>query len=206
MINQRPDLIALFHELQEKHKAEKKEFNLFGVQFPYAKGREDLYNDYLGIEMGTNLLLWKGTTDPGAQATEKKEGGAAHLCLGYHKNIWRVGKHAEGTNFEHLALVQIGPVPVKIWRDANKNYVYDVGEKIETGWFGINWHHGAGLSQDNIGPYSWGCQVTQDIKDFNFVMDLILKSESYIQNNKMDISYLLLTSEEFPISKAGGVL
>lgn len=205
MIIHRPDLIELFHILQNKYGMERKEFNLFGVRCP-VQADKDLYKDYLGIETGTTLMLWPGTTDPGIQATEQKEGGAAHLALGLQKNIWRVGIHASGTGFAHQALVQTGTGSVKIWRDENRDYQQQAGEKTEDGWFGINFHRSALTPEEHIGPYSWGCQVTQDIKDFNVVINIILKSESYQKNNQMDISYLLLTLDEFPIFKAGGIL
>lgn len=172
------------------------EVNLFGIRFENDQNK-DIWNDILGIWTKHNVYCWPGTTDPGKHATEEQKGGAAHLCLGYHKDIWMKGIHAESNpNFAHLALRQLGNA-VKIWRDVNRNYEND--ENIyEEGYFGINWHRASKLNNvPVIGNYAAGCQVTLDVKDFEFALNLILNTEKFKKDHNCKFSYMLFSHEVF---------
>lgn len=82
--------------------------------------------------------------------------GTAQMVLGYHKGIWRIGRH-KGKN----ALTQTGN-QVRVIRDNNGDAYHDFDEdKTYTGWYGINLHTAnvAGTSTI-VGGWSAGCQVT----------------------------------------------
>lgn len=190
--------IKKLKELYEKNGGTWGEVNIFGIRNE-ENAEADTFNDFIGIATEQVIHLFPGTTDPGIKWTQNPvtvEGvtGAAHLCLGYHKNIWMVGTHGSGA-FAHEALVQWGNV-VAVWRDVNKNYQKDEGEPIQTGWYGINCHRAAagGVAQ-TIGLYSAGCQVVQRIEDFKVFMEIIKGSEKYKKNPKAPFSYMLFDGE-----------
>lgn len=85
------------------------EINIFGIR-DEANQSLDVFNDVIGIYKRGWVAgkIFQATTDPGRYYTLNKQGGAAHLCEGFWKNIWMVGIHAAGTNFAHEALVQRG--------------------------------------------------------------------------------------------------
>lgn len=190
MITKRLELLSILRMAYDSQDIPIEEANIFGIRFPENQD-QDIWNDILGIWTKHNVYCWQGTTDPGRYFTENKEGGAAHLCLGYHKDIWQVGIHgASIPAFAHAALVQTGN-ECRIWRDVNRDYE-DNDNKIETGYFGINFHRASKISNvDEIGYYSAGCQVTQDIQDFEFALNLILNTDKFKQNNKACFSYML---------------
>ena len=196
MIIEKPDL---FVKLQNSYLLQNiliEEFNLFGIRNSNNMS-EDIWNDILGLftKLG-KVYTWLGTTDPGVKATmQGKADGAAHLCIGFHKDIWQIGIHGKhNPNYAHTALIQTGN-KVKIWRDKNKNFVNDE-PTYEEGWYGINWHRASKWQNSpTIGNYSAGCQVTQDIDDFEFALDIILKSDKIGNNPDAKISYMLYENE-----------
>jgi len=200
MPTERPDLYNTFQVLKERHSVPDLEVLPFGVRYMYGTDK-DLFKDYLGCEYNGHLYIWHGTTDPGVEATRQKEGGAAHLVLGFHPEIWRVRYHAQSVpTFTHLALCQPGKSPIKIWRDSNRNYKYDHGEPIQSSKvFYINFHRASIHILQHIGPYSYGCIVTQDKRDFDFFMNIVINSNMYKSNHNCDFSFLLLSSKELPI-------
>jgi hypothetical protein len=195
MIIKKPELINKLRLKYKELSISIEEINIFGIRFEENQN-QDIWNDILGIWTQHNVYCWSGTTDPGRHATETKEGGSAHLCLGYHKDIWQTGTHCkDNPNFAHAALVQTGN-ECRIWRDVNKDYE-DNDNKIEIGYFGINFHRASKLQNvSNIGLYGAGCQVTQDIKDFEFALNLILNTEKFKSNQKCCFSYMLFDRRE----------
>lgn len=182
------DQMQLINEIKNiymQHGIPFENFNIFGIRNT-SNSTEDLYNDFIGIITNDQIHIYKGTTDPGVFYTKNplNKKGAAHLCLGYHKNIWIIGKHAN----KYDALVQRGG-KVKIWRDANKDFENN-DNIIENGFFGINCHHG--YSTNSIGKMSAGCQVIQDKNEFKEFLSLCK------QSNKKKFSYFLFLKSEIP--------
>jgi hypothetical protein len=200
MIYKKPELLNQFRTYYIKNNYLIEEANIFGIR--YAVNQHlDLWNDLLGIWTANNCYVWSGTTDPSKYFTENKEGGAAHLFFGFHKNIWQAGIHAQSIpSFAHPALVQTGNA-VKIWRDVNKDYDFDLGtDKVETGYFGINFHRASKVNNvETIGQYSAGCQVTRDIKDFEFALNLLLNTDKFKKNKKCTFSYMLFDGTQITI-------
>jgi hypothetical protein len=112
---------------------------------------------------------WPCTTDPGKKTVLQYQNvkGVARLVEGQYINSYALGLH-KGI---YEALVQVKPV--KVWRDANKDLVYDENT-AEEGLFGINIHH-AGISSIYVNDWSAGCQVFKNQIDFNQFI-LIIKS------------------------------
>lgn len=166
--------------------------NFFGFRNA-EKQKEDTWNDRIGYFTSNEIGIYKGTTDPGIYWTMNPENtaGAAHLCLGYHKNIWVIDKH-KGL---YTALCNKWNCnPTRIWRDTDKDTVQDLNDKLETGRFGINLHRASSLFLlESIGKYSAGCQVVQDAKNFDIIMNKAvesgLKKFSYFLFSKNQISF-----------------
>jgi hypothetical protein len=199
MIIKNPELFMKLRSYYITNNLPFSEINIFGIRYEQNQ-KNDIWNDILGIWTYNNCYCWDGTTDPGKHATETKDIGAAHLCLGFHKEIWQIGIHKKSNpNFAHTALVQTGN-KVKIWRDKNKNYINDDNFADED-YFGINFHR-ASKYQDvlTIGNYSAGCQVTRNIKDFEFAITLITNTQQYKNNNNFKFSYMLFDYKELGLS------
>jgi hypothetical protein len=110
---------------------------------------------------------WACTTDPGTKAVKHfhNAGGVARVVPGQYRASHFVGLH-QG---KYKALKQCGPV--KVYRDANKDMVFDE-TKVDTGIFGINIHH-AGADSAVVENWSEGCQVFKRIKDFDEFMRIV---------------------------------
>ena len=174
-----------------------KKVNPFGLRDESGQ-KDDVFNDWFGIwvpEEGA-VYLSVATTDPGIEATKNKEGGAAHLCLGHHPDIWIIDTHAANVPaFAHLAFCsreEAGCKPTKIWRDVDRDTVKSKKDREEKGFFGINGHRASRYSDlPHIGPYSYGCQVVQHRDDF----DVMLSIAQRIMGKGL-ISYTLFPKEE----------
>lgn len=111
---------------------------------PEAKG---------GFERGALVArTFPASVDPGIKYTKHPVNarGCAHLCNGQ----WR---YTTGIHRGHHAFVQAEQV--RIWRDKNRDGVYEDGEKFTTGHYGINIHASAPHKSDD--PWSAGCQVIE---------------------------------------------
>jgi len=133
---------------------------------------------------------WMNTTDPGKKSVLQYEsmgikGGVARLVEGQYRGSHMLGLH-QG---KYEALRQKSPV--KVFRDDNKDMVYDE-KKITEGVYGINIHK---AGQDSIWVENWsaGCQVFKRVKDFDEFMKIIKKS-SKIHGNSF--TYTLIESSD----------
>ena len=135
----------------------------------------------IGSEGKPQILgQWEGTTEPGIFWTQNpmNPNGAAHIAFDQYK-AWIVGTHMAGKPSAHEALVQVAPVTV--FRDLNKDY-RRVGDKPDTGLFGINQHWGYDASKDDLGNTSAGCLVGRTRDGHREFMQL-MKSDPRYQAN-----------------------
>lgn len=149
--------------------------NIIGIR---AKGRRitNTFNDFLVLiyNNGNNKnikYIYPITTDAGAPYMKKpiNDAGCAVLVPGQYRGCYQLGLHRN----KYKALVQ--RKPVKVYRDNNKNDVYDFEPKsIETGLFGINIHK-AGDNSIQVDKWSAGCQVFKTQKDFDSFIRLCKK-------------------------------
>jgi hypothetical protein len=138
--------------------------------------------------------LWVCTTEPGSFWTfnPMNPGGAARIdCPGQYSS-WQVGYHQGKAN--HLALVQTGG-PVRVRRDRNKDFSQE-GDKIDTGYFGVNVHHGWNAAYSNIGRTSAGCVVIPRIDLQKLFMSEIMKDRRYLANSKFVFTITFLNGLE----------
>lgn len=142
---------------------------------------------------GTIAIIgsWEATIETGRYYTEHPIAGdgkgAARIKFGYTK-AWQVGLHRG-----YEALAQTG-APVSVYRDNNKDYSRD-GDPLDTGYFGINQHHGGDAPRDNIGYHSAGCLVGRMVAGHREFMRLIKTDSRYQTNKKVVIDTWVLPVE-----------
>ena len=98
-----------------------------------------------------------------------------------------------GYYYMYKALVQVKPV--KVYRDNNKDKVYNMNPKtIDTGVFGINIHRSKEFgSSDKIDRWSAGCQVFKIAEEFKSFMK-ICEEQSKLYGNSF--TYTLINEED----------
>jgi len=117
----------------------------------------------------------KATTEPGRYYLEKKDyrkdGVAILKCPQQIRSGYILGPHGQ-TGYE--ALVQRN-APVTVIRDPDMDGELDYDGVEDTGYFGINIHRaslrGDGVTE-KVGVWSAGCQVWQNVKDFERMLEL----------------------------------
>jgi hypothetical protein len=142
--------------------------------------KNNIWNDFLGLCIDGNVYISIGTTDPGTNAMLRHPEGVAHMCLGWHKNIWVIDTHARSISaFAHEALCsrpERGCKPIKYYRDRDKNFIYSTGDDIREDFVGINMHRASKIKDvPEIGDYSDSCQVRVHCMDHEEMMELIKK-------------------------------
>ena len=158
-----------------------------------AKKVTNVFDDFITItfkdEKGVwQFYCWNATTDPGKKGVMEfhNNKGVARLIPNQYRTTWAVDLH-QG---KYEALCQ-RLAKVKVWRDANKNLLFEETVTDE-GMFGINIHK-AGTDSTWVENWSEGCQVFKRVKDFNEFMK-ICKKAAKIHGNKF--SYTLLESTD----------
>lgn len=166
-----------------------KSLNIFGIRNT-ENVNLDRFNDTIVLFYKGNFYKYNATVDPSLYWSKPEnrkkggmdKGGAAHLILGYHKNIWKIGRHRN----KYKALVQ--NASVTLWRDKNANMKHDYNDYFQTGKFGINLHHA--YNAKKIGIHGAGCQVIQKRKEFDSFLKMIIESK------KKTFSYLLIDKKQ----------
>ena len=149
--------------------------NIIGVR---SQGNRitNAFDDYLVLIYKTPNNQWQRqiyniTTDPGlAYALAPMNGkGAAILVPGQYRGTYKIDKH-QG---KYYALCQ--KKPVKVYRDGNKDRIYDWDVNTqEEGIYGINIHK-AGTDSKQVDKWSAGCQVFANAAQFKSFMDFCHK-------------------------------
>lgn len=168
--------------------------NIIGIRRKGAKVT-NTFDDYIVVEFIDNYNIktrnvYKATTDPGLKSLEQPVNvkGCAILVPGQYRSCFKLGIHKG----QYEAVVQYKPV--KVYRDNNKDKVYDFNSKtIEDGMFGINIHK-AGKSSTIVDNWSAGCQVFARKEDFEDFMKLAHYQIS--QGFGKLYTYTLITEED----------
>lgn len=130
---------------------------------------------------------WANTTEPGKKGVMEyhNAAGVARLVEGQYRGSHALGLH-QG---KYEALKQAKPV--KVYRDANKDMVFDE-TKITEGVYGINIHK-AGQDSTWVENWSEGCQVFKRVKDFDEFMGIVKKAAKIHGNS---FTYTLIESAD----------
>lgn len=171
--------------------------NIIGIRAENNGVVTNLFDDILVVifnDSNNNTIrrIYNITTEPGTYYVSKKllnPKGAAILVPGQYRGCWQLGMH-QG---KYLALCQ--KKAVKIYRDNNKNSRYDLIPKtIENGIFGINIHRASQYKTvTNIDAYSAGCQVFNNIKDYDEFIRLCKKQAELYGNS---FTYTLINEKD----------
>lgn len=170
--------------------------NIIGIRKDDSCVITNKYDDILVVIYkngnGWQRSIYSITTEPGDYYMRKHSGnpkGTAILVPGQYRGCWKIGKH----NGKYDALIQCKPV--KVYRDGNKDNIYDLNpETIDEGLFGINIHRSnQGFTRDTIDMYSAGCQVFNDPNDFKKFMALCKKQRDIYGNS---FTYTLINEKD----------
>ena len=151
----------------------------------------NVFDDWLSVSFKVSgewkFLIFPCTTDPGKKGVIEyhNSAGVARLVEGQYRSAYRIGKH-QG---KYEALTQAKPV--KVYRDADRNLLYD-SSKTQEGIFGINIHK-AGANSTYVENWSEGCQVFKQSADFDEFMNVCRKA-SVLHGNSF--TYTLITTND----------
>lgn len=169
--------------------------NIIGVRSNTNKRVTNKFDDVLVVIYRDNndvvvRKCFEITTEPGLyymnNPTNPK--GTGILVPNQYRGCWEIGFH-QG---KYKALCQCKPVTV--YRDNNRDSVYDLEpNNTDTGIFGVNIHK-AGVNSTQVDKWSAACQVFANSSDFATFMNLCAKQ---IDNGMgKTFTYTLINEED----------
>jgi|TARA_R110000744_G_scaffold34442_2_gene80270 hypothetical protein len=173
--------------------------NIIGIRNSDTSGRvTNKFDDTMTISYIDNDMKWQYneyncTTDPGDDWVDNPmlEKGVAILKPGQYSKSHKIRLHGG----KYTALGQQNNV--KVYRDANKDGVYDYNEDtVDEGLFGINIHRATALSGKTstyIDKWSAGCQVIASNDDWHEFLNICQEARSEWSNN---FTYTLIESKD----------
>tara|TARA_R110000744_G_scaffold96178_1_gene185850 strand:+ start:562 stop:1203 length:642 start_codon:yes stop_codon:yes gene_type:complete len=173
--------------------------NIIGIRNSDTNGKvTNKFDDTMTISYIDNDMNWQYfeyncTTDPGDDHVDNPmmEKGTAILKPGQYPKSHKIRLHAG----KYTALGQQNNV--KVYRDANKDGVYDYNEDtVDEGLFGINIHRATALSGKTstyVDRWSAGCQVIASNDDWHEFLNICQEARSEWSNN---FTYTLITSND----------
>tara|TARA_B110000503_G_scaffold59651_1_gene95066 strand:+ start:1002 stop:1610 length:609 start_codon:yes stop_codon:yes gene_type:complete len=151
--------------------------NIVGIRAdnPVVNKFNDLLVIFWKYEGYWNVFQTQITTLAGSGflANPMNSKGCAILVPNQYRSTYKLDLHRG----KYLALCQ--REPVSVYRDNNKDFIYDYeGSPIDKGMFGINIHKASSYQEvENVDRNSAGCQVTQDPNDYEFCMNLYKQAQ-----------------------------
>lgn len=168
--------------------------NIIGIR---TKGTKvtNLFDDYIVViyktAKGNEVRnIYRATTDPGTyfMKSPMNDNGTAIIVPGQYRGAYQIGLHKG----KYKALCQ--RKPIKVYRDKNKDMIYDFEPKtIQEGIFGCNIHK-AGAASKYVNNWSAGCQVIAAYNDFQNLMYLANKQIEH--GHGKTFTYTLLKEED----------
>ena len=156
----------------------------------------DAFDDVLGMRAedstgAVRLWLAPATTDPGRTYLESpmRADGTAVLGEGKHSGLWVPGYH-KGRPALVSTRVTFG------WRDANRDRIVDRTGKRYDNLAGIYLHGTRDRDGGKVGPFSAGCQVTDEQADAEQFVELVVRQER--AGHGRSCSYHLLHVDDAP--------
>ncbi len=150
-----------------------------------VRSQDDLpnrFDDKIYLFKGEEfVLVTSATTNPGTPTLRQfekinKDGAAVLKADEWYYNAWKYGKHQGKVE----ALLQLGN-KVTVYRDTDKDDKSEEQGKLQTGYFGINFHpntydlsKGSGT---NVGWWSAGCQVVNNIPNYKLMIGLLKREK-----------------------------
>lgn len=170
--------------------------NIIGVRSNKGNKVTNKFDDILIVDYNTKTghkrQIYSITTEPGLSSMLNPVNGkgTAILVPGQYKGAYCIALH----NNKYKALCQ-RLKPVKVYRDGNRDKVYDLlPESIEEGNFGINIHRAnESYIRSTVDSYSAGCQVFDSPKEFKSFINLLEESRKIFGNC---FTYTLIDEKE----------
>lgn len=149
------------------------------------RDRDNVFNDIrlvIEVKNGVPSIVggpWLATTEPGRHYVDHpmNKKGAARIKFDQY-SAWQVGVH----NGNHEALIQTGGA-VTVHRDFDRNGIR-TGDRLDTGYFGINQHNGYDNPVTHVGKASAGCLVGRSRAEHRQFMKLIKQDRRYQANKR----------------------
>ena len=180
--------------------ADNYDVNIVGVRNADTNGEvTNKFDDCVTLSYRDDAGEWHfhcfdATTDPGSHWTEKQllnKNGVAILKEGQYRGSHMIGLH-QG---KYEALRQ--KKPLKVYRDGDKDGVYDfIEENVHEGIYGINIHRATsreGGKSVQVDKWSAGCQVIAANNDFKLLMEVVNKAAKIWGNS---FTYTLINSND----------
>jgi hypothetical protein len=167
------------------------ELNIVGIRSADAKQNsfDDLICVFYKDDKGElQYKCYPATTDPGTFYLNNPMSnlGTAALKSGQYIDSHQQGFHKG----QYKALTQAKPITV--YRDLDRNAIFDFGTNTTTGMYGINIHK-AGSDSQVVNNWSAGCQVFKKSSDFDEFMAL---TDKHKEKNGNKFTYTLLDERE----------
>lgn len=146
-------------------------FMLIGI-----RSKEDTpnkFDDVFIIVENDKIKAFPNTTNPGVFWLKNpiNTNGSAVLKPGQYIDSWALGLHRG----KYEALVQVRDVVV--YRDKDRDIKSEETNIEQRGLFGINIHRANSVGLTSlVDKHSAGCQVFQNVEDFNYVIERCKKS------------------------------
>ena len=150
-----------------------------------VRSQDDLpnrFDDKIYLFKGEEfVLVTSATTNAGTPTLRQfekvnKDGAAVLKADEWYYNVWKYGKH----NGKVEALLQLGN-KVTVYRDTDKDDKAEEQGKLQSGYFGINFHPNtydlSKPSGTNIGWWSAGCQVVNNIPNYKLMIGLLKREK-----------------------------
>ena len=150
-----------------------------------VRSQDDLpnrFDDKIYLFKGEEfILVTSATTNAGTPTLRQfekvnKDGAAVLKAEEWYYNVWKYGKHQGKVE----ALLQLGN-KVKVYRDTDKDDKSEEQGKLQEGYFGINFHPNtydlSKPSGTNIGWWSAGCQVVNNVPNYRLMIGLLKREK-----------------------------
>lgn len=160
---------------------------LEGINEDFSENSDapNCFNDLrvvLAVEEGTPVIVgqWEATTEPGFHYTDYPMNAKGAARIGFDQyRAWQVGIH--GNSQPHEALIQIAG-EVTVHRDFDRSMTR-THDRLDTGYFGINQHHGYDHPWNDIYTASAGCLVGRTSRGHREFMNIIKQDRRYRNNH-----------------------
>lgn len=198
-----------YADISKEINANSQKLFILGVreELDVKKREGDKFIDKIAIidpsKPGEKVISYQATTTPSVEYYSDPKralnsNGVAIMQPGVAP--YKVGIHKKGSPTQHEALVQDGEMEINRFELSNsKLETYEPGKPDKDDSYGINIHRSSTERGVCVGPYSAGCQVFADGKEFQDFMNR-LKASSV---NGGKFLYVLVQNDDFGSGSSG---
>lgn len=199
-------LIAYCQEKNYKIDKGAGEKNIIYVEGMYPDGtlNDDVFNVWndarLVIDFKKDIPeiigAWEATTEPGKYYTEKpfNVAGAARIAFGQYQS-WQISNIGQiDQKNSQVALIQTGG-KVTVYRDLNQDGTR-TGDRLDTGFFGINQTGANDAPPNDIGIWSAGSLVGRNRDGHQQFIAMCQQDPRYLKNNQYIFQTTIIAGDD----------